>query len=182
MPNQNNLLNGTIEQDEYGEFYAGYISYSRGENLFERLDEGQKQIQNLVSQLDDTKAGFRYEKEKWSIKEILGHLADTERVMNYRALCFARGDSGELPGFNQDHYVEHSNFDEWPLEKLMKNYETVRVSTLTLFESFTDKMLLRRGIASEQPFSVRALGFVIAGHEMHHLAILRETYLPKINS
>ncbi len=174
------LLNGKLNDDEYGEFYAGYIRHSRGQNLFLRFDEGRKQIKKLVAELDDDQALYRYEKGKWSIKEVLGHLTDTERIMGYRALCFARNDSTELPGYDHDQYVAEANFDDRQLRALFEDYETVRSSTISLFQSFTDQMLQRRGTASGNPFSVRALGFVIAGHEIHHLDIIREKYLAEL--
>ncbi|MFO7846683.1 MAG: DinB family protein [Balneolaceae bacterium] len=181
MPDQKSLLAGIIEEDEFGRFYAGYIQKSGGRNLFLRLEEGRNELRIIMSSLDDEAALYRYREGKWSIKEVLGHMTDTERIMGYRALSFARGDSAELPGFDQDHYVDQANFDGWPLSDLMNNYESVRASTLALFRSFTDDMLLRKGVASKQPFSVRAVGFVIAGHELHHLDILREMYLPEIH-
>lgn len=170
------LLNGELNEDEYGDFYTGYIRHSRGKDLFLRFDKGREKINKLVADLDDDRALYRYEKGKWSVKEILGHLTDTERIMAYRALCFARNENSELSGYDHDRYVAEANFDDRGLSDLLMDYETVRSSTISLFQFFTDRMLQRRGIASGNPFSVRALGFVIAGHELHHLKILRESY------
>lgn len=173
-----NVLNGDdLTSGEYGEFYGRYISKSRGENLFTRLKDGYKDVTELLQSLDDEQALFRYSEGKWTIKETIGHIIDTERIMNFRALTFARGDTHPLPGFDQDDYVTGANFNNMPLDDLMQQYRGVRSSTLQLFSSFTDEMLMAAGTASGSDFTVRALGFIIAGHELHHLEILRENYV-----
>jgi|SRR6056297_67744 len=171
-----------IQPDEYGAFYSRYIDKSKGASLLDILEGSRKQIIKMLQQLSEEQAEFRYEDGKWSVKEVIGHMSDTERVMNYRALTFARGDSHELPGFDQDSYVEAANFNDVPLDNLLAAYDVVRSSTISLFSSFTDEMLLANGSASGSVFSVRALGFVIAGHEIHHLEILKEKYLPHISA
>jgi uncharacterized damage-inducible protein DinB len=180
MPtSRSNLINGqNITEDEYGEFYGRYIKKSRGKNLFTRFDEGQKQVIDLLQSLDEEQAYFRYAEEKWTIKEVAGHMIDTERIMAFRALTFARGDTYPLPGFDQDKYVKSANFNSMQLDDLMELYSEVRSSTRHLFSSFSDEMLMAKGSASNSEFSVRALGFVIAGHEIHHLEIFRDKYLP----
>lgn len=173
-----NLLKGDdLTTDEYGEFYDRYIKKSRGENLFTRFRDGYKDVTELMKPLNDEQALLRYEEGKWTIKETIGHMIDTERIMDFRALTFARGDAHPLPGFDQDKYVAAANFNDTSLDDLMQRYRGVRSSTLQLFSSFTDKMLMARGTASGSEFTVRALGFVIAGHERHHLEILRDKYV-----
>jgi len=184
MPEQNKrLINGQdISPNEYGEFYSRYINKSKETYLFKQLDYGSRQISDLLQLINDKQALYCYAEGKWSIKEVVGHMTDTERIMAFRALSFARGDSHPLPGFDQDSYVEAANFNEISLEDLIKDYKSVRSSTISLFSSFSDKMLKARGMASGSEFSVRALGFVIIGHEIHHMEILKEKYLPGITA
>ena len=176
------LNSPNLQPDEYGAFYSRYIDKSKGANLLDILDDSRKKLKKLLQRLSEEQAEFRYADGKWSVKEVVGHMTDTERIMNYRALTFARGDSHELPGFDQNSYVEAANFSDLPLANLLAAYNAVRSSTIALFSSFTDDMLLAKGSASGSEFSVRALGFVIAGHEIHHLEILREKYLPYVSA
>ncbi|WP_340106212.1 DinB family protein [Rhodohalobacter sp. 8-1] len=175
------LLSGNdLSPEEYGEFYGRYIRKSIGENLFTRLKAGYRDVTEVLQSLDDEVALFKYAEGKWTIKETVGHMIDTERIMNFRALTFARGDTHPLPGFDQDDYVTAANFNQTPLDDLMQQYRGVRSATLQLFSSFDDEMLMSTGMASDSKFTVRALGFIIAGHEIHHLDIFNEKYLPKI--
>lgn len=177
----NKLIKGEdITPDEYGEFYSRYIDKSKECELFEQLEYGSRLVTDLLQLISDEQALHRYEDGKWSIKEMVGHMSDTERIMAYRALTFARGDNHSLPGFDQDSYVEAASFNDKSLKELVDDYKTVRSSTISLFSTFNDKMLIKRGTASGSEFSVRALGFVIIGHEMHHIEILKEKYLPGI--
>lgn len=171
-----------ISPDEYGDFYSRYIEKSKECELFEQLEYGSRQLTDLLQLINEEQALHRYEDGKWSIKEVVGHMSDTERIMAYRALTFARGDDHSLPGFDQDSYVEAANFNEMSLQDLIDDYNSLRSSTISLFTSFNDSMLEARGTASESEFSVRALGFVIVGHEMHHIEILKDKYLPGITA
>lgn len=174
------ILNGTLSPEEYGDYYERYINQSKGENLYTLFEEGRKSVIKWMKSLNDEQALHRYAEGKWSIKEVFGHMIDTERVMAFRALTFARDDGSPLPGFDQNRYVEAANFNNIPLVELKDHYRTVRSSTQYLFHSFTDEMLMQRGTASDFTFSVRALGYIIAGHERHHLTILNERYLPEL--
>lgn len=127
--------------------------------------------------LDEAQAAYRYAPEKWSIKQVLGHVTDTERIFTWRALAIGRGEQQALPGFDQDGYVAAANFDERSWEDLVNELVVVRAATLSLFERFTPEMLTRAGQANRGPLSVRACGFIIAGHERYHLVKLREDYL-----
>jgi len=172
------LINGNeLSSDEYGDFYSRYIDKSAGKDLIDLLDAGSNQLAEMLQTISNDEARFSYAEGKWTIKEVVGHMVDTERIMALRSLAFARGDTHPLPGFDQDAYVEAANFNERPLDDLMHEYRAVRSSTIQLFSSFTDEMLTAQGTASGSIFSVRALGYVIAGHEIHHLEILREKYL-----
>lgn len=176
----NALLNGELNSDEYGKFYAGYIQQSSGKDLFDLLVDGRESVNRLIDSLDESTASYRYAPGKWTIREIIGHIIDTERIMAYRALAFSRGERVGLPGYDHNQYVDEANFDELSLQQFRTDYNNVRSSTESLFQSFSDEMLLRRGTASGSPFTVRALGYIIAGHELHHLNILRERYLPNL--
>lgn len=130
----------------------------------------------LLRGLSEQAALARYAPGKWSIKEVVGHLADTERIMSYRALRIARGDETPLPGFDENAYVPPAKFDARPLADLLAELRTARAATLALFRSFDAEAWRRRGTASGKPVSVRALGYMIPGHERHHVEILRTRY------
>ena len=132
---------------------------------------------SALAGLSDDRARHRYGPGKWSVKEVVGHVADTERVMAYRALRIGRGDQTPLPGFDQDAFVQGALWDDIPLPALLDDLLLVRMATLSLLTSFPEDVLGRRGTASGEPVSVRGLCFIIAGHERHHLRILRERYL-----
>ena len=171
-----------IPENEYAEFYKGYISYSNEIDLFEQLKTNAKEIEIWLKNLSEEDALYRYEDGKWSIKEIFGHLIDTERIFSYRALAIARGEQKPLPGYDHNAYVEEAGFDLLSLKILLSQYQTTRKATIAMFRSFTDRQMLRMGIANENTFSVRALGYSIAGHEIHHLNVLSERYLPGITN
>ena len=120
---------------------------------------------------------YRYAEGKWTIKEVLVHIIDDERIYAYRALRFARNDKTELPGFDQDPYAFYSNANVRSIESIIEEYEAVRMSTITLFNGFSDDVMLRSGVANNNEVTVRALGYHIAGHELHHLNILKNRYL-----
>jgi len=174
-------LNRIIQKPESGEFpsYASmYIDLIPSDgrllsHLWNNLDTAKK----LTQSLPHDKHIYRYAEGKWTIKEILVHIIDDERIYGYRALRFARNDKTELPGFDQDPFAFHSKANERTLESILEEYEALRMSTITLFDSFPDDVLLRRGIANKNEVTVRALGYHIAGHELHHLNIIKSLYL-----
>jgi hypothetical protein len=131
----------------------------------------------LLRGIGEEKAGHRYAPDKWSIKELVGHLIDTERIFAYRALRFARNDRTELQGFEQDDYVHNASFDACPFDELVREFEFVRGANLLMFKHLDEAAWQRRGVASGGEVSVRALAFIIAGHERHHVEILRTRYL-----
>ncbi|MDZ7717221.1 MAG: DinB family protein [Balneolaceae bacterium] len=171
-----------IEQNEYGEFYERYVKLSNNVPLKDQLLSNAQEMKNLFLGLTDEDALFRYEKGKWTLKQVFGHLTDTERIFNYRALCVARGEPKPLPGFDQDLYMNQVNFNDQSLDHLQEQYEATRNSTIALYSNFTNAELLRRGTISGSEFTVRATGYVIAGHELHHLNIINEKYLPGISA
>jgi hypothetical protein len=135
------------------------------------------ETESLLREIGESRGNHRYAPGKWSVKEVVGHLADAERVFSYRALRFAREDKTPLPGYEQDDYVRSANFDSRHLAELAAEFRSVRAATITLFTGFSDDALMRMGPANNVAFSVRALGWIIAGHELHHRRILKERYL-----
>ncbi len=165
------------DASEYAPYYEKYVSLVPAGDVVETLERQVGETLSLLRGLDEERAGSRYEPGKWSVKELVGHLADAERVFAYRALRFARGDRTPLPGFEQDDYVRGGNFDARPLKDLIDEFDSVRRATVTLFRQFDEEGWRRTGTASDNGFSVRALAHIIAGHELHHLNVLKTKYL-----
>jgi len=164
--------------DEYPAYSEMYMKYVPGDGMvLTHLKENLIELKKLIYSLPDEKLYYRYAEGKWTIKEILVHIIDDERIYAYRALCFARNDKTELPGFEQDDYALFSNANERSIENILNEYEAVRNATITLFESFDEAALLRKGIANKNKATVRALGYHLAGHELHHINIIKEKYL-----
>jgi len=166
------------EEGEYNPYAIMYISLLPDDGLvLKHLKENFKTTKDLILSLPGEKLTYRYAEAKWTIKEILVHIMDDERIYAYRALRFARNDKTELPGFEQDDYVPYSKANERSLKDIFLEYSTIRNSTILLFKSFDNEDLLRVGIANRHAVSVRALAYHIAGHEMHHVNIIKERYL-----
>lgn len=165
------------ESNEYPPFYESYIKNVIGSDPFRNLENQYQEIQSILQSLPEVEANYAYSEGKWTVKEVLGHITDTERVMSYRAFCISRKEKRSLPGFEQDDYVKEANFNERSITNLLEDYRAVRKSTISLFKNFTEDMLNQKGIANEKEVSVLALLFIITGHEMHHLKILKEKYL-----
>jgi uncharacterized damage-inducible protein DinB len=164
--------------DEYAEYYSGYMKYIPGDkNIIQVLEEGRDIMQSFVASLTEENGNYAYAEGKWSVKEVLGHIADVERVMSYRAMCIARGEKQMLPGFDQDEYVKRADFNKRSLDDLADELLYIRNGSLTLFRSFDEETVLRKGNINNYETSVRAFMFIIAGHELHHMKILRERYL-----
>ena len=164
------------EPGEYAPYYDRYISLVAGTDILGTLDTQRRQTMLLLSGRDESEGNFRYAPDKWSAKEVLGHVCDTERIFAYRALRIARGDRTPLPGFEQDDYVKNGPFAKAALEELIEDYIAVRRATLTLLRNLDEAAWTRRGVASKNEVSVRALAYMIAGHELHHRRILEEKY------
>lgn len=163
--------------DEYEKFYANYISLVPDGDVLDSLALQRKETQKLLDGISESKAAYRYAPEKWSIKGVVGHVVDAERVFSYRALSIGRGDTTPLPGFDEKHWAGTSNVDDRTLKDLVNEYGLVRDATLALFRSLPDDAWPRRGTANTFSVTVRALAWIIAGHERHHLKVLRERYL-----
>lgn len=163
-------------EGEYAPFYAGYVALASNGDLLTRLEAQVQEVQGLLRGLSEEAALARYAPGKWSVKEVAGHLADTERIMAYRALRIARGDTTPLPGFDENAFVATAGFDARPLSSLVEEWETVRRASILLLRGFDGEAAARGGTASGAPVTVRALGYIIAGHVAHHLEILRTLY------
>jgi len=165
------------EPSEHAPYYGRYISLVADGDIVATLERQQVETQALLRALPANKASHRYAPEKWSVAQVVRHMADTERVFAYRALAFARGDATELPGFDENAYAEAAPFDGLPLAQVLDDVAAVRRATLTLLAGFDAQAWQRGGSANATPISLRALAWVMAGHELHHRAILRERYL-----
>ena len=164
-------------KNDYAEYYHQYIFEIDNDNIIEVLENQLNTTLNIFKEIPENKGNFSYEEGKWSIKEVLGHCIDTERIFAYRALCIARGEKQHLPGMEQDDYVKEGEFNKRTLKNLLNEYELLRKSNIILFKSFQEKVLQNRGIASDNGVTVLGLMFIIAGHEKHHIKILKERYL-----
>jgi len=167
---------------EYAPYFGRYIALVPDGDFFKLLSE---QLNNTLATLrgvSEAQSLTRYEPNKWSIKEVIGHLTDTERIMCYRALRIGRADTTPIAGFEQDDYVRAANFDARPFADIASDFQIVRNATVALFRSFDENAIGRRGTANDLSVTTRALAYIIAGHERHHLNVLQTKYLPLLKS
>ncbi|MEO6066982.1 MAG: DinB family protein [Gemmatimonadales bacterium] len=162
--------------DEYGQWYAGYIAEVPDGEILKFLETQLREVRSLLATVSEGRGGHRYAEGKWSIKEVIGHLCDAERIFCYRALRFARNDATDLAGFDENSYVPAGNFDARTMASLVDEVLQVRDATLSLVRTLGAEAGARRGNASGKSISVRALVWIIAGHMAHHVAVLRERY------
>jgi hypothetical protein len=165
------------ESNEYAPYYEKYISLVPEGGVVETLERQLEETLALLGGVSEEKAASRYEPGKWSVKEVVGHLIDAERIFAYRALAIARGDRARLPGMEQDEYMASANFDARTLVDLLDEFAHVRRANIHMFRALDADAWTRRGVASENEVTVRAIAHIIAGHEAHHVRILRERYL-----
>jgi hypothetical protein len=163
--------------DEYASYYERYVSLVPEGDVVETLSRQSGETLALLRSIPEGRAGHAYEPGKWSIKQLVGHVIDGERIFAYRALAIARGDRASLPGMEQDEYMEHARFDERTLAVLCDEFEHVRRANVLMMRGFDADAWARRGVASDNEVSVLALAHIIAGHELHHVQVLRERYL-----
>ena len=167
-----------LQPHEHAAYYSQYVNQvSTDYSLTEELEISVHRLIRFVQDIPLDKFDYRYAEGKWTIKDILQHLIDAERIFAYRALCFARNDKTELPGFEENDYVKEAHANKRNIPDLLSELAVVRQGTIALFKSLTDEELMRKGIASENPISVRALGFIIIGHQNHHQRVFEERYL-----
>jgi hypothetical protein len=165
------------DASEYAPYYGRYISLVGSGDIVGILASQADEMRSILSGISEQQGAFRYAPEKWTIKQMLGHVIDTERIFAYRALRISRGDKTPIEGFEQDGYVENGPFERYTMAGIAEEYSAVRSSTLHLFRNLQPQDWTRRGTASGKEVSVRALAYMIAGHEVHHWNLLREKYL-----
>jgi len=164
-------------KNDYAPYYETYVSKVKGDGIIQILSKMNQEIQTVCNSFAQNKGDYRYAEGKWTVKELIGHVMDTERVFAFRAFSIARGEKQHLPGFEQDDYVREGKFNQRQLSEIVYEFRLLRESNLLMFRSFDDKMLKRRGMANGYEVTVNALLFIIAGHSKHHIEILRERYL-----
>lgn len=170
-------ISGHATPDEYVSYYERYVSRVKGDDIIAILTEQLPDTLAVLSKFNEAQGDFRYAPGKWTTKEMLGHLIDSERVFGYRALRFARADQTPLPGFEQDDYVKNGPHAEIALAALIEEFTHVRKGTISFFRNLSPNDWARRGSANQSEVTVRGLGYIIAGHELHHRAIFEEKYL-----
>ena len=164
---------------DYDPYFERYIKLVEDDNIIKILYEQNKTTREKIKSISDYKGNYRYADGKWTIKEVVGHILDSERILAYRALSLARGEKKSLPGFDHNDYVREGNFNRRELTELSFEFKLLRESNLLMFKNFSEEMLCKKGLANEASVTVLALLYIIAGHEKHHLNVLEEKYLNK---
>jgi hypothetical protein len=167
---------GRPEAGEAAEYYGKYIALATGSDIIEALERQSDLEERLFSEISEDRSMFRYAPGKWSIRQLLNHVTDTERAFAFRALWFARGFSEPLPGYDQDIAAAGSGADNIPWARHIEEFRNVRLSTIILLRNLPPEAWMREGVASGNRFTVRALAYITAGHSAHHLNILKERY------
>lgn len=163
-------------ETEYAPYYSGYISLVPDGDIVATLGTQMIETQNFFLAIPQTRETFRYAPEKWSFRQVLGHLIDAERVFGFRAFTFSRAEGAALPGFDESSYVAGGGYADTPLPQLVSEYEHLRRSNILMYRSLPAGAWMRHGIANEKEVSVRALAWITAGHERHHWSVLRSKY------
>ena len=168
-----------LTENEYPEYFKAYIEIlgSDLKSIVTHLESSLEKALILFSTVPEGKEQYRYAEGKWTIKQLIQHIIDSERVFGYRALTFSRNDANQLPGFDENEYVKHSSANERPYKDLLEELKSVRLSTVLLFKSFEESDLIMTGTASGKTMSVKALGYITSGHLLHHLKIIEDRYL-----
>ncbi|WP_163398845.1 DinB family protein [Flavobacterium fluviatile] len=168
------LIASDLSTHEYSVFNATYVKAATDKTLLEGLKHGLSQLLQFIENVPAEKLEYRYAEGKWTIKDIVLHMIDTERIFAYRALRISRGDKTPLPGFEENDYVPFAFANNRSIESLLDEYENARKATISFFESLNEEQLLFMGTASNTAISVRAIGFIITGHQNHHLRVISE--------
>ena len=163
-------------EKDYASYYKVYIEQIKGDDVLSVLEDQLTIATKFFSTISEAKGNYAYAAGKWSVKEVIGHMIDVERIFATRALCIARGEKQSLPGFEQDDYVKQAGFSKRYLNDLVAEFSLVRKSNVALFKSFSEEELNKRGTASKNEITVCAILFIIAGHCMHHINVLKEKY------
>ncbi len=164
-------------ENEYPEFYATYVNKVPKGDVLKYLKKQKADFKKFVEAIPEEKLSYRYEEDKWTIKQILGHINDTERIMTYRALSFSRGERQQIPGFNENEYVANAAFNQRKIADLLKEFGKIRENSVLLIDSFNESMIDKKGNANELLMSVRAIVYIIAGHLEHHKGVIESKYL-----
>ncbi len=175
------MLNRKPFKEEYPEFFEGYINLVREGNIIEILSEQSQDLQETLSLFSDEDADKTYAFGKWTLKELVGHLIDNERLFVARALRISRGDKQMLPGYDQDDYVKNGRFFRRPLKELKEELLLLRAANILFFKSFDDHDLMQRGYVNDYEITVHGILFVLAGHERYHIDFIKQTYVPLIS-
>jgi len=169
-------MNTRPEPTEYAAYYGKYISLVPDGDILALLEQQWRGTNSLLSAVSEAQAEYRYAPEKWSVKQVVGHLTDSERIFAYRALRISRNDTTPIEGFEQDDYVRYGAFETCKMTDLVEDFAGVRRATLSLFRRLDAEAWQRRGTANRNEVTVRALAYISAGHELHHVAILKDKY------
>lgn len=161
----------------YATYFEHYISLVEEQDVKNALKASTEHFFSFIDSLPEDKAEFAYAKDKWTLKEVLLHITDAERIFSYRALRFSRNDTTPLPSFDENEFIHFANAGKRTLKSIVEEFKTVRNATLSLFNSLDDEELTRKGISSSQTCTALALGYIIAGHAKHHTNIINERYL-----
>jgi uncharacterized damage-inducible protein DinB len=167
--------------NEYPSYFSVYINMVPEGDLLEILEEQRQALLELFASITEEQSEFRYGPGKWSMKEVLGHIMDTERIMAYRLLCVSRGEQATLPGFDETQYVQGAAFGRRSLSSLVREFDALRTSTILLMEGTPEEAWTREGNANNSTVTARALAYIAAGHERHHTRILKERYLTQLS-
>ena len=166
-----------FKDNEIPEFYRPYMNFVDEKPIVEQMQDSAREFQEVTNSIGDERKDFRYDDGKWTVRQLLGHVADTERIMQYRAMRFARKDKTDLPGFEENDYAQTNDISGRSIQNLTDEFLNLRQSTIDLFESFGVDVYDRLGTANGLPMTVNALACIIVGHQRHHLNVLKERYL-----
>lgn len=164
-------------EGEYADHFKPYIQLVPEGDVLAYLEKQVDEVIALLGAITEEQGAYRYAEGKWSLKEVLGHVSDTERIMSYRLLRIARGDKTPLPGFDENDFISVANFDQYTVNELLQDFAAVRIATLSLVRKLDEEAWARVGTFSGNPGSARALAYIVAGHATHHLNIIKERYL-----
>lgn len=167
---------GRPQTSEYHPYFEAYVSEVPEDRILPLLVGQVDDVRRVLGPVEEQRAGHRYAEGKWSIRQVVGHLADTERLFAYRALCFARGEQQQLPGFDENAYVAEGGFDSVPLGELVEEFCVAREGSVLLYRHLPDEAWSRGGLANQKVLTVRSLAYILVGHVRHHLRILHERY------
>jgi len=163
--------------EEHTPYFSLYIDTVPNIDIIDALKMQADSLPKLLAGVTEEKSQYRYAPEKWSVKELTGHILETERIMAYRALCISRNEKVSLPSFDQDEYVRQTDYSKITMKGLLEEFIVLRKSNILMLKNFTEEMCSRKGLANQKPITVRALAYVIYGHAQHHINILNEKYL-----